>query len=835
MKFLRLGSRLAGVLVFFAVQTSGQVSLPHMERIFGGTTRTMDFYVVSTNITRVFVSAESPRALFYADVNHLLTNAADEFLEWEIVPDYEGTENHGVPSHFAVDQISGKIFVCDEEEGLLTCDLTPGNLFTNIKGSVEAVHIESNYLFAVGRTNDTDYTMYFGTVDVSGVFTELPGSPIDCPVTQYPTIVTHPTNDLLYLLDSQGAQVLFKSTNTFDAFTGSTTFDAIPLPNPMTNWNGEMRVGIGPDSRIFVNGLTNITVFIAYSDDDGATWTNVNTGIESAGTTRGLNYTFVGHAGRYEVYLGMLLNTNSGALESWTQLPRQPGGWVETHANMGAVYTDPLDSNIVYCTTDQGTGVSTNRGLTIWENNEGLTATQVEDIDFPPAKKPVWLAAKNGVWFTTNFVKNTEWSDARFTDGMAHAVGLDLTDTNTMTVYAGSRRIWKATNGTNWFQVHTELVQDGVSDGVFDGWIEDIEVNSNFVYAGYHGYAEDDADGMFLESTNSGSAWSRVATNIDVTDILYLEENGTDVVYVSANTYPTNMVTWGVYRYVPETGAWTHDFTNVALISDLDVATNGNVLAAGMDTGEYARVWSRDRMTGAWSLLPTNNLPLVEWPSYPASWLGPCMTVGYNADSNQVLYLGLLQNIYFLHDNSSNWMTTPYMQFRDGSVIHVLVWDDLMVGTGVGLYSQDIDSDGDGLSDTDETEFYFTDPASSDTDDDGIRDYEEIEDYATSPTNRDTDADGAIDGDELIAGTDPTNEVSVFEIATESSTAFETGQVFVIRWKSVDGQLYHLLRSTNLVTGFTQHVKNIFATAPLNSYTDEVSDVRRYYYQIGTK
>ena len=65
-----------------------------------------------------------------------------------------------------------------------------------------------------------------------------------------------------------------------------------------------------------------------------------------------------------------------------------------------------------------------------------------------------------------------------------------------------------------------------------------------------------------------------------------------------------------------------------------------------------------------------------------------------------------------------------------------------------------IDSDGDGICDSEET-VNGTDPNNADTDGDGIDDGDEIA-LGTDPTNPDTDGDGVNDGDELVLGTDPT-------------------------------------------------------------------------------
>jgi len=65
------------------------------------------------------------------------------------------------------------------------------------------------------------------------------------------------------------------------------------------------------------------------------------------------------------------------------------------------------------------------------------------------------------------------------------------------------------------------------------------------------------------------------------------------------------------------------------------------------------------------------------------------------------------------------------------------------------------DSDGDGLSDADETGIYGTNPADPDTDDDTLNDGAEVNTHLTNPLNPDTDADTFSDGAEVGMGTLP--------------------------------------------------------------------------------
>jgi hypothetical protein len=78
--------------------------------------------------------------------------------------------------------------------------------------------------------------------------------------------------------------------------------------------------------------------------------------------------------------------------------------------------------------------------------------------------------------------------------------------------------------------------------------------------------------------------------------------------------------------------------------------------------------------------------------------------------------------------------------------------------TAITLLDNDVDSDGDGLSDAEETSLYGTDPNQSDTDRDGLNDGDEVHSrfgYATNPALFDTDNDGISDYVEIRTHHDP--------------------------------------------------------------------------------
>lgn len=66
------------------------------------------------------------------------------------------------------------------------------------------------------------------------------------------------------------------------------------------------------------------------------------------------------------------------------------------------------------------------------------------------------------------------------------------------------------------------------------------------------------------------------------------------------------------------------------------------------------------------------------------------------------------------------------------------------------------DLDGDGIANTEERTL-GSDPQRTDSDFDGLSDFQEIRQYLSSPILVDSDGDNAWDGEEVAAGTDPTD------------------------------------------------------------------------------
>jgi hypothetical protein len=96
----------------------------------------------------------------------------------------------------------------------------------------------------------------------------------------------------------------------------------------------------------------------------------------------------------------------------------------------------------------------------------------------------------------------------------------------------------------------------------------------------------------------------------------------------------------------------------------------------------------------------------------------------------------------------------------------------------------------------------------------------------------DSDGDRLSNQAEYIAGTDPRSAGSVLSV--DSMQTDTNAATLVFRWPSVTGRVYSVLRATNMLGAFTQHVGGIAATAPTNAYTNAAPAAPGwYYYGIG--
>ena len=277
----------------------------------------------------------------------------------------------------------------------------------------------------------------------------------------------------------------------------STIAGANPL---MAQW-----VPKGPDNQtIFCITVSGTNIFAGTYDagvyrttDNGAIWTQVNTGLTNTTVT---SLAIIGtnvFAGTYGG--GVFLSTNNGT--SWTAIN---SGLANLYVNTLAV----SGSNI-YAGTDGGVFLSSNGGISWSTINTGLTNTYVNALAVSGSTlyAGTW---GGGVFRSTNSGANWFAVNAGITNHVVSA--LIIVGSNVFAGTWGGGVFLSTNSGTSWNQVNTGLPETYINALAFEG---------STVYSGTSG-------GVYL-SANNGAQWTSINTGLTNTYVNTLMVSGIDL------------------------------------------------------------------------------------------------------------------------------------------------------------------------------------------------------------------------------------------------------------------------------------------------------------------
>ncbi|MBN1669443.1 MAG: S8 family serine peptidase [Kiritimatiellae bacterium] len=588
---------------------------------------------------------------------------------------------------------------------------------------------------------------------------------------------------------------------------------------------------------------SNATVRLDYSLSTGETWTAVAEATNLALSAASYEWAVTGLTAGLFYQVRIMANHDTNITDQTTATVRIGGPFL-WYVNDASV------SNDLWCTAP---GSDANHGLSI-EYPKASVQAVLDAFDLEPGDT---VRIDTGEYALSNAVSQEAWhrgaSNAPVTfEASPYGVVLDRGDPT-----GSYSRVWE-----NWGAAYTELRTVGItnvpapgqapmqivrgSDGLFlyadNCTVEYVDVASNGTYG-----VKTDGIGIALRHLNvreSGSCGLYLYRfDAGLLEDCVVADNalfGVQVRYTDyaalRNCLVRDTTGKGIQLYYS-------DFTvlsNNTVAANTDdqlwveyrcrgVTLRNNIFCSG-NAGAYALYWGpTDEMPDSdYNLfLATNTAPMAYLATQTVSFAEWQGLTGQDAHS-------LERDPLFVDTNAADY----HLQSTAGSY-HAGAWSaDATNSPGIDTgepgagYALETDWNG-GRVNMGAYGNTVQASRSADTDADSLSDTLERFVFGSDPDNPDTDDDTVSDWGEFIAGTDPTNPASLFEIAEADWGAASN---FVVSWSSVTNKSYTLERTTNSApTGFSVLGSNILATPPLNTYTDDITGVERAFYRIETQ
>ncbi|MEA3286156.1 MAG: T9SS type A sorting domain-containing protein [Candidatus Marinimicrobia bacterium] len=674
---------------------------PQAEPVYGGYIEELHAAPLDANTTRIYASTMSANSMFYADVDHSGSNPL--FSGWNTVPDLDWDDDFGVLRAFASDAYSGYVFAGLQGGGVIAASPLAASIYTVDSVMIEAIQARDGHLFyqVMGGSGQD---IFFADIDASGGVGTIQSTTIAIAswMPRFPVqIVISPYDEYLYVFVPEEPPLLYKSSDAFRSFNTSTTFSTVTTTDLASTGYEYSSFIVAPDGHYYAasyeGNSSGYETRISSSDDGGTSWT---TQIIAEDAGRG-DFKAPGDSASYNLYYSRIMSDDKGV--SWSM-----------HGGAdGALAADPNDKSIAYVRTDWGMGMYDHVLSGVDEINDGLLAVQVNDFAMDTSKTTAWVASKSGIWYVSDYgTSSVVWTEPIWPDW-------DSTPYDVVTCTAGADTAYMGNSSGNVFRYETasgdvddpmsyERIFEAHQDGAYPYWTwtygsrvtaiaTDNTYGSERLFVGIYDAEDwdepDDSLGGVFVGTPSGTSWSWTQitggdfpiTGIDVLDIVVVEESGNTVAYVGVERNTTYGTVNGVYRCEENAGSWTvtsdlflsATYPIAATIMDLYVSESDTIFACGTDaSGTSVRSYKKAVGDTYWESLTSSGLV------YPNA----AKAITYD-EVNHDLYMAIDNIIYVFEEGAIAWAV--YYEYPVGTDIQFIYYDDLLVGTGVGLFGHE--------------------------------------------------------------------------------------------------------------------------------------------------
>lgn len=604
--------------------------------LFGGEVR--DVAVDETNHT-IYLTTYSPNGVFIS---------SDDGTSWTGLP---SDIDYGEPRGVEIDQDSGRVYALLGQGLIYSDDNGITWTTTDAIGQYGSTLLFHNDTLVVGRSDgavsmSTNHAANFSTTTIAADVSvnSLAGSPN---TGQWFAVLHDGNNGTLYSTTDNGA-----------SWSEVMTDDVADMYNA---------VGVDPtdaDHILLVAGDEDTAPWQTY--DGGATWNQTNV----SGTTPTAIF-FDENTNR--IYAGTAYSDDRGA--TWSNLETTtPRSRVS-----GIVVPDPTDSNTLYGASFAALAISSDGGASWVDRNQGITAVTVRDLSQSSDKATVWAATGSGLAKTENFLDaNPTWEFPIYYDSYPQSVWIDPTDANYVVVGGYGGVYITSDGGTTWTTATGWSSNETAYKLAYDA-----TNNRLYAAAGIQELAVDKTGDVYV-SNDKGRSWValEIPDNAAIQSLAVSPDGtvfaGTGIIGIQGEGAT------GIYKYNNSTWEKLASSPDMEISSLVIDPTDANVMYAAAaefnsGTGSTAGLYQSVDAGETWTRL-TNGLDSIY----------RVRTVGIQAGTNTIYVAGTATNgteagvIYKSTDQGASW-NLLYTGLSN-ETINYLIFDGLVSCNTRGVY-----------------------------------------------------------------------------------------------------------------------------------------------------